>query len=229
MANEVNRKGVKPLKGKPLINLTGERFGRLVVLEQAESVKGRIAWLCQCDCGNTKIATSQVLRKGLTTSCGCYKSEVARKRATKHLLCDSSLYDSYHNMIKRCTNENCDHYKWYGGEGKTVCDEWLGENGFLVFSEWALSHGFKEHLQIDRIDNSKGYSPDNCRWVTNKENSRNRRSNHLVTIDGETKTLIEWCETYGISDQVVRARISSLGWDDIKAITTPKLRNGKEK
>ena len=137
------------------------------------------------------------------------------------------LNDTYHNMIKRCTYQKCNHYKWYGAEGKKVCNEWLGQNGFHRFAEWALSHGYKEGLQIDRIDNNGDYSPDNCRFVTCKENNRNKRNNHRVTINGITKTLIEWCEIYGIPDRIVRARISVRGWNDVKAITTPRLRNRK--
>ena len=225
MAKEVHRKGTKPSKNVPLVDLAGERFGRLVVIEQAEPHKGRIAWLCQCDCGNQKIATTAVLRKGLTKSCGCLRKEISKNKATKHLMCNTKLYDCYNNIKKRCYDKNCDHYKWYGAEGKGLCIEWLGEHGFEHFSEWAFENGYKEGLQIDRIDNSKGYSPDNCRWATRKINCRNKRNNHVATINGETKTLAEWCEIYNIDEHIVRSRITKLHWDEVRAITTPKLRN----
>lgn len=225
MKSESYRKGIKPSKDKPLIDLAGQRFGRLTVIEQADSLKGRIAWLCKCDCGNTKIATTQTLRRGLTKSCGCLRKEVSAQKATKHNMCDSKLYDCYNNMKRRCYDKHCDHYKWYGGEGKKICDEWIGNHGFENFSQWALSHGYEDGLQIDRKDNLLGYSPDNCRWVTAKVNCRNKRNNHYVTINNETKTLVEWCEYYGISERLVRSRISHCKWDVIKAITTPRLRN----
>lgn len=218
------RKGVKPIKNNPLIDLTGKRFGRLVVIEQAERKSNRIAWLCRCDCGNEKIVIGKTLTNGLTKSCGCLRKELVKANRTKHLKCESRIYITYNNMKKRCFYEGCDHYKWYGGENKTVCKEWLGENGFKNFFEWAINNGYTDELTIDRIDNTKGYSPDNCRWVTPKQNCRNKRNNHLITIDGETKTLVEWCEQYNISETVVRSRIR-IGWDDIKSITTPKLRN----
>lgn len=222
------RKGIKPKKGQPLINLVGQRYGRLVVLEQAESHKGRIAWLCQCDCGNTKIVSGKQLRNGITSSCGCYRKEVATDRATKHKLCGTSLYHVYWNMKKRCYNESCDHYQWYGKEGKTICDEWLEKDGFSNFVDWALANGYKKGLQIDRIDNSVGYSPENCRWVTPSKNCRNKRNNHYITIQDETKTLSDWCDLYNVSFSLVSSRLSR-GWDPLKALTTPKLKERKIK
>lgn len=217
-------KGVKPTKNNPLIDLTGKRFGRLVVIKQAERKNNRIAWLCKCDCGNEKVVVGKTLSNGLTRSCGCLRKEITSKTQSIHKMSDSKLYITYNNMKKRCYDINSDHYKWYGEEGKTICEEWIGKNGFINFSKWAFSNGYSEDLTIDRIDNTKGYSPDNCRWVTMKQNCRNKRNNHLITIDGETKTLVEWCEQYNISETVVRSRIR-IGWDDVKSITTPKLRN----
>lgn len=226
MANEVAtyRKGIKPENNIPLIDLTGRRVGRLVVLHQGERVNGRIGWVCQCDCGKVKTIDSKSLSCGIVQSCGCLRNETARMKATKHLMCNSRLYDIYHNMKKRCYNSHSDHYKWYGAENKGICEEWLGKNGFKSFAEWSLSHGYNDSLTIDRKDNTKGYSPDNCRWVTPKQNCRNKRNNHYVTISGETKTLSEWAEVYGISFAAISARINKLGWDDVKAITTPLLR-----
>ena len=223
MATPEYRLGVKPTKNKPLIDLTGQRFGRLTVLGQGERIGDRIGWICRCDCGNIKTIDAHAMKAGHIKSCGCYGRENAAKRATKHSLCGTRIYHAYHNMKKRCYNPNSDHYKWYGGENKGICDEWMGEDGFKNFAEWSFANGYTDELTIDRIDNSKGYSPDNCRWVTPKQNCRNKRNNHLITIDGETKTLIEWCDVFGINDRTVRSRIR-IGWDEVKAITTPKLR-----
>lgn len=220
------RNGIKPQKDKPLIDLTGQKFGRLTVLKQGERINNHIGWVCRCDCGSIKTVEGRYLTKGRTKSCGCLNKEINTQKATKHSLCGTRLYNTYHNMKKRCYNPHSDHYKWYGAENKTICDEWLGKDGFLNFQKWALENGYRDDLTIDRIDNTKGYSPDNCRWVTPKENCRNKRNNRRITIDEKTKTLSEWCEIYSISEHMVRARITK-GWDEIKALTTPKLRERK--
>lgn len=121
-------------------------------------------------------------------------------------------------MKTRCYNTNSPTYKNYGGRGIKVCDEWV--NNFEAFYKWSMENGYKDGLQIDRIDNDGDYGPSNCRWVTSKENYNNRRTSRFVTINGETKTIAQWCEIYNIKDNVVRARISR-GWDEVKAITTP--------
>ena len=206
-----------------LVDMTGKRYGRLEVLKRGENVGDRVGWICRCDCGTVKTISGDMLRKGLVISCGCYRKEISTQRATKHSQCGSRLYMTYHNMKKRCYNPNSDHYKWYGAENKHICDEWMGEKGFENFSDWALKNGYSEELTIDRKDNNKGYSPDNCRWVTPKQNCRNKRNNHYVVISGEKKTLAEWCECFGVDERLVRSRISC-GWDEKRALTTPKLR-----
>ena len=207
------------------VDLTGERFEKLLVIERADNVNGLTAWLCRCDCGNTKVIQGKMLKRGLAKSCGCLRREVAKERATKHSLCGTRLYTTYHNMKKRCYDPKSDHYKWYGNENKHICDEWMGKDGFQEFSKWAMANGYSEDLTIDRIDNNKGYSPENCRWVTAKQNSRNKRNNHFITIKGITKTISEWCECLNVPESRVRGRIA-LGWDGEKALTTEKLRTG---
>lgn len=107
------------------------------------------------------------------------------------------LFGLWETMRTRCNNKNRDKYMDYGGRGITVCDEW--NNSAEAFCEWALSNGYKDGLQIDRIDNNKGYEPSNCRFVTPKQNSRNRRNTVYLTVNGETKCVSEWCETVDIS------------------------------
>lgn len=117
----------------------------------------------------------------------------------------------YRGMKKRCYNKRSPSYTSYGGRGITICDEWLSNDhshkGFNTFKAWAITHGYAEGLTIDRIDNNKGYSPDNCRWATPKEQSNNRRSNVMITYNGETKTLKLWSETLGISYNVLVRRL----------------------
>ena len=126
------------------------------------------------------------------------------------------LYSIYRNMRTRCYNKNTTSYKDYGARGITVCDEWL--NDYKLFSDWAMSNGYRDDLTLDRINYDKGYSPDNCRWVTTKVQSNNTRRNHYVTLNGITKTLKEWSEFYNINYRTVRDRLVR-GWNYYDALT----------
>jgi hypothetical protein len=134
-------------------------------------------------------------------------------------------------MQSRCYDLTSQHFKNYGGRGIQVCDEWLGENGLDNFREWAISSGYRKGLTIDRIDNSKNYSPDNCRWVDMKTQCQNRRKwgtdthNHkLITWDynGETHTIAEWSEITGIDEKILRTR-KYKGWEIERILTTPPM------
>lgn len=143
------------------------------------------------------------------------------------------LHRIYMHMKERCYDTKNNRYKNYGARGITVCDEWLNKErvpqdkktskGWLAFKKWAMSHGYTDELTIDRIDVNKGYSPDNCRWVTNKEQCNNRRSNHLVTYKGETRNLTEWCEILGLNYDRVERRINKCKWSVDKAFKTECL------
>lgn len=131
---------------------------------------------------------------------------------------NTRLYRIWNNMKSRCYNPHFSQYKNYGARGISVCDEW--KDDFQSFHDWAISHGYTDELTIDRIDNNGNYRPDNCRWINNKAQSNNRRSNHIVTIENETKTLTEWCEIYDINYQTVQDRIRR-GWSESDALTKP--------
>jgi len=207
--------------GIPKTDLTGMKFGRLTVLRLSkERFLDQVSWDCLCDCGKTTIATTTHLRKGFKKSCGCYHDEAASERAKTHGESKSRLYKTHQALKNRCLNKNCKAYKNYGLRGITVCDEWLGENGYLNFREWAYKNGYKSELTIDRIDNNKGYSPENCRWATIKEQENNKRTCHYVTINGITKNLTEWSEIYGIKRDTVKCRLKN-GWNVIDALTLP--------
>mgnify|MGYP007003809897 CR=1 FL=1 len=202
-------------------NLIGEKFGRLEVISEAgRSKQGRRLWKCKCTCGNETILNTNVLISGTTKSCGCLRNEVARERMTTHGISNSRLFSIWSAMKKRCYNKNFFQYNHYGGRGITICPEWL--HNFQAFYDWAMANGYRDDLTIERKNNDKGYSPDNCRWATNKEQQNNKRTNRILTLNGETHTVSEWGEITGLNRRLIEDRITRLGWSDEKALTTPK-------
>lgn len=160
------------------LDITNQRFGRLTAIKRDKNSK-RTKWICKCDCGNIKSIQLTHLRSGATTSCGCYHKEVNHNIQTQHGMTKTSLYNRWKSMKQRCLNPNNKAYNNYGKRGITICDEWLDYNNFY---NWAINHGYKDDLQLDRIDNNKGYEPNNCRWIKPIINNHNRRI--TAKIDG---------------------------------------------
>lgn len=181
------------------IDITGKRFGRLTVISEAGRKRKEVAWLCKCDCGNTIVTNGYGLRSGHVQSCGCYMKDRIRQTVTKHGECNSKLYKTYYNMKNRCYNPHYYLFQHYGGKGITLSEEWLGENGYMNFVKWSLENGYNEELSIDRIDNSKGYSPENCRWTDMRTQQNNRTNNRRVTIHNETHTAAQWARLLNVS------------------------------
>jgi hypothetical protein len=205
-------------------DLVGKRFERLLVV--CLKMKGKSKyWNCVCDCGNITVVTTSHLISGHTVSCGCRSKENRDKRNFKHGLCLKSrrLYRIFHAMKLRCFDKKHRNYSDYGERGITVCSEW--ENNIESFFEWALANGYDDTKSIDRIDNDKGYSPDNCRWATNAEQARNKRDNVYLTINGEKHVLSDWARIKSIDRSTLANRIKK-GWDIDKALNTP-ARNKK--
>ena len=208
-----------------VIDLTGQRFGRLTVLEPKPSKNGSAYWLCRCDCGNTSIVKGTHLRAASILSCGCFRSECAAQRGREnpcshltHGNSSSRLYNIWQTMLQRCNNLHDQKYSRYGGRGISVCEEW--KNSFQVFQEWALNNGYEEELSIDRINVNGNYEPSNCRWATMSEQQRNRTNNHFLSLNGQTKCIAAWAEITGIRNGTILRRIS-LGWSVEDALTVP--------
>lgn len=200
-----------------IIDMTGKCFARLTVLERAENDKyGNAFWICQCECGNKVRVSGQSLRNGHTKSCGCLQKEKARLRLFKHgrSIKRSTPWNKgikfekppYYQQIKsifyamrqRCNNSHCTEYARYGGRGIKICSDW---KNFANFYKWALKNNYKDGLTIERIDNDKGYSPDNCRFATRAEQNRNTsRVNRVKDIQtGKTYVTAEVARMIGVS------------------------------
>lgn len=191
---------------------TGKRFGRLIVKE----FLGKGRWLCLCDCGNKCTPRSDSLRRGTTKSCGCLGIEKRSQKTTKHGKSKSRTYSIWKDMKYRCDNPKLTNYKYYGGRNISYCVEWKDFEKFLADMGEA-----PEKMTLDRIDNCKDYFKENCRWSSMKTQSRNKRTTIKVKMDGEIRSLVEWCEILDMKYKLVYSRIY-YGWDPIPALKTPK-------
>lgn len=184
--------------------MIGKKFNMLTVLEELPKRKhGARVYRCKCDCGNFKDVRSDMLKSGKTKSCGCLH--------TKHGKRDTKIYHVFAEIKQRCYNKSSKSYPNYGERGIKVCDEWL--NDFMTFYDWSVSHGYKEGLSIDRIDNNGNYDPSNCRWTDRKTQNNNRRNNTYISYNGKTQTLAQWGKELNIDQHTISAR-KRKGWTD---------------
>lgn len=186
----------------------GNVYGRLTVVSLAESDGHGARWNCVCECGGSKVARGNELRRGHTRSCGCLKIQ------HNDVLSDEMvLRNRYAGIVARCENPNNRSYKNYGARGI--------KNRFVSlkqFTAWSLEHGFDRGLEIDRIDNDGDYSPENCRWVTRKINSRNRRNTVYLRLGNSERPLSEWADIFDHDLREVRKRVAR-GGDVLDVLT----------
>lgn len=196
----------------------GQRFGRLVVNGFSHSEDQHRWWSCTCDCGKQHVVTSHALTSGHTRSCGCLREDFAAAGGPnkKHGKAKTTIHNTWLNMRARCQDPANPGYVNYGGRGIKVCDRWeVFENFYADMGDPPPNHS------LERVNNDGDYTPDNCVWATRHEQSRNKRTNVWVTIDGETKLLSDWCKHYGISLGAVHTRLKK-GWPIECALMEPK-------
>ena len=218
-----------------LIDLTGQRFGRLVVIERAKnyisaSGENRAQWLCQCDCGNLLIVIGKNLRRGNTQSCGCLQRERAYETQYKHGMTNDPVYWELRHIIERCCDPKCIAYPDYGGRGINLYSKW--KDNPALFKEYVsqLPHFGETGRTLNRIDNDDNYEPGNIEWATKKEQARNTRRNIHIEYNGEKKLLIEWSEIFRIPYSTLKKRIFELHWSIEDAMKRPlrKQRNNRK-
>jgi len=200
---------------REFINLTGKKFGKLTVMERANNDKSKnTQWVCKCDCGKIAVFRADHLKKGATKSCGCSKGEAISISKLKHGMRRTKLYGVWNSMIQRCKNPNTCGARLYHDRGISVCPEW---QEFETFKNWALQNGYADNFTIDRIDNNKGYYPENCRWVDLITQANNKRTNRIIEFNGEKKTLAQWVREYNAEYGKVWLRLKR-GWDFERAL-----------
>jgi hypothetical protein len=208
---------------------TGNRYGRLVVISQAESVNNRVRWLCLCDCGVTLTVTGEKLRQGKQKSCGCYRRDSASERHKIHgqsnaggvngKVC-SGAYSSWQEMWKRCTKTDNISYKNYGGRGITVTPDW---KDFETF--YADMGDRPEGMSLDRVNGAEPYSKENCKWSNRMEQNQNKRNCHIITIDDAAYVLAEWCRRFNVEYNQAYRGIITKGLDPKTVLESlPKIR-----
>ncbi len=198
-------------------NLLHKKYGKLTVIKRDYlfrkdgSKTADAAWLCLCDCGKNKVIRGSSLISGKTKTCGCSTTDAV----TTHGMSKTRTYSTWRSMRERCLSETNKSFHRYGGRGITVCDRWVKN-----FKTFVLDMGEKPTgMSLERINNDKGYSPDNCRWATKREQDRNKSTNRFIEHNGERLCVSDWAAKIGISHKTLHYRIVVSGWSHGKALT----------
>lgn len=205
-------------------DIVGKKFGNLSVLKFSHRVPQKIKgytyyYLCKCTCGDTCVVERFHLKYGHTQSCGCLQKSRTSEASKIHGLEKSRLYHIWQGIKRRCLNGNEHNYPKYGGRGIKIYKEWV--NNPSNFINWALANGYTDNLTIDRIDVNGDYEPSNCRWVTQKEQSRNKRNTLKISYNGKNLPLAEWCEILNLKYSKIHQRIYKYKWSIERSFNTP--------
>lgn len=211
-----------------MIDLTGRKFDQLCVLRaHPERIANCVAWVCRCDCGTECVVSGALLRDGRTRSCGCLRRALGRARGAvltrKHGEGtngkETPEYRTWTNMLSRCRNPNHTAFRYYGARGISVCERWGDYTTFLA----DMGRRPSSQHSLDRIDNTQGYSPENCRWATAVEQNRNTRFNRQIEIDGVARPLVEWLAHFQVARRTFYNRLAQ-GFTEQEALTRPSQR-----
>lgn len=202
----------------PKKDITDQKFCRLTALrvDEARSTSQTAYWICRCDCGTEKSIRLASLTTRPNLSCGCLHLEIQRKRFTKHGMARTPEYVAWQAMRQRCENPDNPEFKNYGARGIKVCSAWESFPSF--FADMGLRPG--TGYSIERENNDKGYSPDNCKWATMAEQSDNKQQSRKIIYDGRTQSLTTWAREKGIKPPTLYSRLCD-GWTVHDALTTP--------
>ena len=207
----------------------GHKFGDWTVVDDTAVKKGKYSHpylLCVCKCGVKKVVSRQNLRRKSSVKCRtCSNIGIV----TTHGLTNTLLYQIWSAIKQRVGNPKNPSYCNYGGRGVGICKDW--KDNFQSFYDWCMDNGYKKGLEIDRINNNGDYEPLNCRFITRKDNNKNKRSNRLLTAFGETKCLVDWADDIRclVKKGTLSRRINTMKWTHEKSITTPNLKPRKKK
>lgn len=204
-----------------IVDITGRRYGRVVIerviFPHPNSIKGAMCE-CICDCGNRYTRSRETIMAGKTNTCGCLRKENsarALKARAKHGMEGTKTYSAWRSMKRRCLSKRCKSYPDYGGRGITVCEKWMDFRGF--FEDMGIA---QEGMTLERKDNNKGYSKENCVWASQKDQANNKRNTTFITHDGITRSLAQWAEFFGIGRKLLWFRLKR-GWSFEESIARP--------
>jgi len=209
------------MSGSVLKDLSGQKFGRLTVVRYHStkvfpSGQSKPQWLCKCDCGESVVVYGAHLRRQSTQSCGCLQREKTSSANRIHGKSEHRLYHIWENIRERCNCPTVKNWMDYGGRGITVCERW--DNFQAFYDDMAAT--YKPGLSIERKDNNKGYSPENCKWATRIEQANNRRTNRLLFFNGQILNESQWSKITGLSRTLISTRLKA-GWTIQKTLGTP--------
>lgn len=196
------------------IDLTGQRFGKLLVISYFGKKEGHPYWNTKCDCGKKSVVYRGSLRNGDTESCGCLFRLMISKNNTTHGKARTLIYKVWVSMKGRCLNLNDKDYKHYGGRGITICDRWMDFE--LFYKDMGDP---PSRMTLERINTNGNYEPGNCKWATQREQANNKRNNVILSYRGTNLTISQWARRLGIRKDTLRYRILH-GWTIQRAFAT---------